>query len=118
MGCVEKKFIDPRPSSRAGVGKRDFGEKKEPLAKANRLAKGLNTGSRVGMGSAGGLWFGGIGSCVFRVVGLDALAFLEICHVAQRCYIVRREGEVANTRAIAHVQRESQMCSPGRATGA
>jgi hypothetical protein len=35
--------------------------KKEPLAKANRLAKGLNTGSRDGTGNAGGLWFGGIG---------------------------------------------------------
>jgi hypothetical protein len=86
MGCVEKKFIDPRPSSRAGVGKRVFGEKKEALAKANRLAKGLNTGSRVSMGNAGGLGFGGIGVCVFRGVGCNTLAFLKICHVRQMTY--------------------------------
>jgi hypothetical protein len=118
MGCVEKKLLTQGQVPVRAWGSEFLERKKEPLAKANRLAKGLNTGSRVGMGSAGGLWFGGIGVCVFRVVGRNTLAFLKMCHVAQRCYIVRREGEVANTRAIAHVQRESQMCSPGRATGA
>ncbi len=85
-GMRGKKFIDPRPSSRAGAGKRVFGEKKEVLAKANRLAKGLNTGSRVGMGNAGGLGFGGIGVGVFRSVGRNTLAFLKICHVRQMTY--------------------------------
>jgi hypothetical protein len=86
MGCVEKNLLTQGQVPVRAWGSEFLERKKEPLAKANRLAKGLNTGSRVGMGSAGGLWFGGIGVGVFRSVERNILAFLKICHVRQTTY--------------------------------
>jgi hypothetical protein len=61
MGCVEKNLLPQGQVPVPAWGMEILERKNEPLAKANRLANGLNTGSRVGMGSAGGLGFGGIG---------------------------------------------------------
>jgi hypothetical protein len=52
MGCVEKNLLTQGQVPVRAWGSEFLERKKEPLAKAKRLAKGLNTGSRVGTGNA------------------------------------------------------------------
>jgi hypothetical protein len=52
MGCVEKNLLTQGQVPVRAWGSEFLERKKEPIAKANRLANGLNTGSRVGTGNA------------------------------------------------------------------